>query len=470
MSKQLEFTFTTGPHTGKTYTFRGDLVKIGSANDNDLVIPDKYIGKLHAIVHVEKQGITLQNKSVVGATFVNSEKIDKCLLNDGDLIAFGGGMTMRFNCSESTETFQAPFRTPSASSFRLQVDAGPLKWSQYDFSKELVKVGSRRGCDLLLAGQGVENEHFQIVAEGNDFVLYNEAEAGTKVNGKGVERKALQDGDRIEFGQSMAVIFNEMVTDVRLAKPRAKGNDGPLKRMRRKVGFFENPVVVGGIIAYVSLLVIVVVVLLTADLSSEDDIPFGGGFGYDSMARGVYITKSIGQEHFEHVVKIRGQVANEEGLPYQIVSGSTLLYDSAAGPGDSKSPWPKDPPYKPTIISDAAESTKDLDLGRQNYMNRNIAPEALYMSILHFRKALAYCPKAEATKMAAIQEELYKSEKELALIFEGEWRKARFKMNAGDHQGAREIYQFLRSLLPNQNNPGNVYARNAQIRVSSAIE
>src|SRR5262249_42076208 len=160
-----------------------------------------------------------------------------------------------------------------------------------------------------------------------------------------------------------------------------------------------------------------------------------GNFGFRSMARGIYVSKSIGNELYEHPVHLQGKPGNEEGDPYRIMSGSTSLYASNDPTPDGKKAWPKDPPYRSNIVSDAAESAKDLDLGREYYDNRNIAPEALYKAIQHFRRANALCPRSEATQSAAIQEELYKSEKELALIYEEEWLKAYVKMRAGDDKG-----------------------------------
>ncbi|MBI4860884.1 MAG: FHA domain-containing protein [Candidatus Riflebacteria bacterium] len=66
-----------------------------------------------------------------------------------------------------------------------------LKGMSYDYCKEQVTIGSRRGCDLLLNDGGVEPEHARILADGAELVIHNRSESGVKVNGKFVERQAL---------------------------------------------------------------------------------------------------------------------------------------------------------------------------------------------------------------------------------------------------------------------------------------
>jgi len=469
MPKQLEFSFVSGPLEGKTFTFKGQEVKVGSGNDCDLVIADKYVAKLHCTVSVEKRGVVLHNQSVVGATFVNGERVDHCLLNDGDQIAFGGGIALKYGSREVQEGFQAPFRTPSSTSFKLQVDSGVMKWSAYEYTKDLVRIGSQRGCDLLLADAGVELQHFQIVAEANDFVLYNESKSGVKVNGQKVERRVLQTGDKVEIGESTVLTFSELVVDVRLAKPRSKRLDGhDLQDTRKKASFFQNPVFIAGVLAYMGFVLLFAVVLMTLDVNDADGLVFGGGFGFRSKARGVYVAKSVGQDLYTSPVQIRGRPA--DGDPFKIISGRSVLYDSDDPRCDTKEFWPKSPVYLPTIISDEADATRNLGLGRELVKNRNISPDALYKSILHLRRGEAHCPNTNLTLKKAVEEELAAAEKALAVFFEDQWLDAYIKTRANDYRGAGEIYEFLRKLIPDETNPGNTYARNAQINVTQKAQ
>jgi pSer/pThr/pTyr-binding forkhead associated (FHA) protein len=470
--KQLEFTFLAGPEEGKTYTFKSKSVAIGSARGNDLVIKDQYIDAQHAVVAVEEHGIVLQNRAVNGATFVNGNRIERCLIDNDDQIAFGGGTTLKFRYSDVSEGFQAPFRTPVASTFRLLVVSGALKGMSYEYTREQVVLGSRRGSDLLLSDSGVEPEHARIVSDGSELVIHNRSAAGVKVNGKLVERQTLHNGDKIELAGTV-LTFQEVLGDVRLAKPRKAGTDGtPLQRSAKtQTSIFKSPVVLGGLILYFwgFIFVIGYVVLGTAE---DRDAPFGGGFGFHSVARGILITKSIGQEYYESAVRLRGQP--EEGS-FQIVSGKTPLYSSDPGiryPVDAaqkktlEQKWPKSPPYRRLIISDSDVANRCLNLAREYYASRNLNPSGLYLAISQLRRAEAHCPESEATTKRAIRDALQRAELDLFEFFEDSWERAYIKARAKDYSGAAGLYEFIRKLLPDDKNPGNKYARSAQLSVT----
>jgi pSer/pThr/pTyr-binding forkhead associated (FHA) protein len=473
--KQLEFTFLSGPEEGKTYTFKGRSVSIGNARGNDLIIKDQYVNPQHAVVQVEEHGVVLMNRAVNGATFVNGSRIERCIIENDDQIAFGGGITIKFRSSDVTEGFQAPFRTPNAATFKLQVTGGLLKGMAYEYAKEQVVIGSRRGSDLLLGDAGVEPEHARIIAEGSELVLHNRSNSGVKVNGKNVERQALHNGDKIELGQS-ALVYQEVLGDVRLAKPRRLGNDStPLQRSAKAgVGFFRNPIVIAGMILYFwGFLFVVVYVVLNKN--KEEIVSFGGGFGFHSVGRGIWIAKHIGRELYEGKLQLQGQPDEDDS--YKIVSGGLVLFDSSRPLPSPTTPeqrrqlehqWPKSPPYKKSIISDSAEANRCLNLAREHYANKNLSPGALFRCVQYLRRAEAYCPDSEATTKAAVRELMRRAEIELFEFFEDSWERAYIKGRARDFRGAADLYEMLRRLLPDDKNPGNAYARSAQLNVVPA--
>lgn len=473
--RQLEFTFLAGPEEGKTFTFKGKSVSIGSGRGNELVIKDPYVNPTHAVITIEDAGIMLVNRAVNGATFVNGNRVERIMIENDDTIAFGGTISVKFRTLEVAEGFQAPFRTPIAPSFRLNVVGGLLKGMNYDYAKEQVVIGSRRGCDMLLGDAGVEAEHARIIAEGSELVLHNRSNAGVKVNGKLVERSVLHNGDKIEVGQA-ALQFQETMGDVRLAKPRKGATDtGPVQRSARgPSSIFRNPFVIAGLLIYFwgfSL----VVMYIVFHKSSEEALPFGGGFGFHSVSRGIFVTKTIGHEFYENEVKLVGH-PEEENPSFRIVSGNVVLYSSSepinypTRPDEWKAlevKWPKSPPFKRTIISDPAEANRSLALGREHYNNRNLNPNGLFHAIRHFRRAEAYCPPTEATTLVAIKELLLKCELGLFEFYEDSWERAYIKAKARDLTGAAHRYEFLRSLVPDDRNPGNRYARAAQLEIIS---
>jgi pSer/pThr/pTyr-binding forkhead associated (FHA) protein len=470
ITKQLEFTFLSGPEEGRTYTFKAKSITIGSGRGSDLLIKDRSINAEHAVVTIEESGVVIQNRAVTGATFVNGQRVDRALLENEDQIAFGGGMALKFHATDVSEGFQAPFRTPAAPSFRLQVVAGLLRGMSYEYTREQVILGSRRGCELLMSDVGVEPEHARVVAEASELVLYNSAQAGTKVNGKAVERQVLHNGDKIEIGP-VHMTFQEILGDVRLAKPRrGAGDGGPLQRTGKTPGsIFRNPVVIAGLLVYFWGFIFVLIYIAT-HRSEDKELPFGGGFGFHSVARGIYIAKSIGQDLYDKPLQMVGR-PDQEG-DWAVRSGDRVLCSSretSPFPLNSdirkqvEKKWPDSPKFRRLLISDAAEATRCLSMAREKYLNRNLSPAALFFSIQYFRRAEAYCPEADVNTRSAIREEMIRAEIDLMEFYEDIWERAYIKRRCKNYSGAAELYEFLLKLIPDDRNPGNLYARNAEL-------
>ena len=77
-------------------------VKIGRANDNDIVIPEVLASRHHATLIPTPQGTEIHDNRSINGTFVNGVRVDSALLRDGDVVTIGnidlvfaGGMLAR---------------------------------------------------------------------------------------------------------------------------------------------------------------------------------------------------------------------------------------------------------------------------------------------------------------------------------------------------------------------------------------
>src|SRR6478672_2095132 len=59
-------------------------VKIGRANDNDIVIPDVLASRHHATLIPTPGGTEIRDNKSINGTFVNGARVDTAMLNDGD--------------------------------------------------------------------------------------------------------------------------------------------------------------------------------------------------------------------------------------------------------------------------------------------------------------------------------------------------------------------------------------------------
>lgn len=73
------------------------VTSFGRQLENDIVFHEDFLSRFHAeIVHEDDQYILYDKESTSG-TFVNGRKIDRCVLNSGDLISLANVLIMFVN-------------------------------------------------------------------------------------------------------------------------------------------------------------------------------------------------------------------------------------------------------------------------------------------------------------------------------------------------------------------------------------
>jgi len=64
-------------------------IKIGRANDNDIVIPEVLASRHHATLIPTPQGTEIHDNRSINGTFVNGARVDSAVLHDGDVVTIG---------------------------------------------------------------------------------------------------------------------------------------------------------------------------------------------------------------------------------------------------------------------------------------------------------------------------------------------------------------------------------------------
>lgn len=73
------------------------ITRIGRQLDNDIVLNEEYVSRLHAEIRFENGKYVLYDQESTGGTFVNSRKVDRCILNSGDVISVANIQIMFVN-------------------------------------------------------------------------------------------------------------------------------------------------------------------------------------------------------------------------------------------------------------------------------------------------------------------------------------------------------------------------------------
>lgn len=86
-------------------------IKIGRANDNDIVIPEVLASRHHATLIPTPDGTEIHDNRSINGTFVNGARVDSALLTDGDVVTIGnidlvfaGGTLARRDADTAAQT------------------------------------------------------------------------------------------------------------------------------------------------------------------------------------------------------------------------------------------------------------------------------------------------------------------------------------------------------------------------------
>jgi pSer/pThr/pTyr-binding forkhead associated (FHA) protein len=77
------------------------VTRLGRHLDNDIVIHEEFLSRYHAEVILEEGQYVIYDKNSTGGTHVNGRKIERCLLNSGDLISLVNIQIMFVNNNSS---------------------------------------------------------------------------------------------------------------------------------------------------------------------------------------------------------------------------------------------------------------------------------------------------------------------------------------------------------------------------------
>jgi ABC-type multidrug transport system ATPase subunit len=96
---------------GKVGADAPGAIKIGRANDNDIVIPEVLASRHHATLIPTPGGTEIQDNRSINGTFVNGVRVDSALLKDGDVVTIGnidlifaGGTLSRRDADTAAQT------------------------------------------------------------------------------------------------------------------------------------------------------------------------------------------------------------------------------------------------------------------------------------------------------------------------------------------------------------------------------
>ncbi len=178
--------FVLTPAWMRKVPLSGDLVSIGRAAGNAIVIDDPHVSGRHLVIRRLGSQYQAEDQGSTGGIVIGGERVSTRLLADRDIITLGEGVSL---------CFLAP-----------EVDAGIAEGILRAGPGAVVTLGREAGCDIVVDDAAVSRLHARLTGEieGAGQIEDLGSTNGTFVNGARLEpnRPALiQPGDSIQIGQ-----------------------------------------------------------------------------------------------------------------------------------------------------------------------------------------------------------------------------------------------------------------------------
>jgi anti-anti-sigma factor len=217
----LRVVVTEGGRPVSSLTFGQARVTIGAAPASDIVLANPCVSWHHATLHVSGSRLVLVDAGSTNGSFVNGVRVGRA-----DLGAGGHVFIHPFDLAvgldkDAAAADPASRETPAgaAVSGRLTVVNGPGSLTSRSFllpaSRRLV-IGRLASSDIPLRDPTVSREHAELQSNGNGRWTIRDlgSRNGIAVNGRVTPAAELADGDRIDIGPLISLIFSEgLVSD-----------------------------------------------------------------------------------------------------------------------------------------------------------------------------------------------------------------------------------------------------------------
>ncbi len=212
-----------GDNVVQRYRIEKDVVSIGRARDNDIVVENLSVSRNHARIRLENSSYVLTDLNSANGCFVNGVKLTKAELAHDDLISIGKhklhfaledtdapGSPAAASAAPPAASGHAPAAPPAGSVVSegevavLIVTRGKQANAVFQIDKPVVTIGRSNENDIRLYDWHVSKCHAAIYREDDRFRLKDLGSwRGSTVNNVATSEILLTEDDEIIFGTTV---------------------------------------------------------------------------------------------------------------------------------------------------------------------------------------------------------------------------------------------------------------------------
>ena len=166
----------------------GARLRLGRAEDNEIVIPAPQVSGYHAELRPKGEGWLLRDLDSLNGTFINVRSV---------AIEAGEDHFV----SKSDVLFLGSYRFPMSRVSQQQASDSPAERLALPEGVELLRIGRGPDNDIVLNNAQVSRYHAKLMREGEQWIVEDLGSAnGTYVDGERVSRAKINQASRIAFG------------------------------------------------------------------------------------------------------------------------------------------------------------------------------------------------------------------------------------------------------------------------------
>jgi pSer/pThr/pTyr-binding forkhead associated (FHA) protein len=218
---KLVLLYEGGPE--QEYELGKARVTIGRGTTNDIPISDGRVSRSHARLECALGSCTLVDLGSSNGSYVNGQRIERSLLQPGDLVSLGGSQ-FRFERSPATELVGMtvidreadldkamdqevlPYAINETSQPRLVVLTPQRTWEVPLDDLDSLSIGRIDSNQLVLEHTKVSRQHAEVQRKGSLFILRDLGSTNGTWHGEArVDQLILEDGDEFKIGEATLV-------------------------------------------------------------------------------------------------------------------------------------------------------------------------------------------------------------------------------------------------------------------------
>jgi len=348
----------------------------------------------------------------------------------------------------------------TAARAHLESTAGPEKGQTFRIAPGTTTIGRDPACEVALSESAISRQHCRIERRGDQWVLKNLSDNGTRLNRKLVDEAVLSDGDDIRIGAKTRLRFvvetvavsptgrpqfraRTAEEETEEAAPGAEAEE-PTSLFRRRKGLFI------GLAIYLA-----VIVLLAAALTLRGT----GGGGSDEipvLALEPMIQPAPGAPPLRVIKESQEGVWCTGDLNQPILVRKEDLDSGKAKriPGIRQAIEDMATVYRQELSPNPSAAEKFRDQALDLYDRRNAEPRNLFSAVRCFQQALAsYGGHLFFPNQPTVDKIYLDALKELEAVIGREYNNAVVAEKACDYTGAAQRYKRILNRIPEKDNP-----------------